>query len=745
MERIRLILASLCLLSAFSSCKKDEEQGVDAPWFDAEELTVNKPQYAAEGYEFPVEASDDVSWTVKKEGTDSDWLTLDEFEGTGSGKVIFSLEENIRPESRTAMLTVDAMAESAGASWQKTVTVIQIGTEPMILVAPEGKVNITFEADDALTFEVTSNIRWKASVTPVSGESGWVTVASGQTGENSGRIVLNVTENSSTENRTAVLSISADDYPDVEASVEIEQGYSGMQFAMAIPGMSGYLPDGEGVMKLSDGTEVDITVSSDENGTSLSFYEMLSAGEHTVETVSAGGNDYVMGALIEVDAAGTVTKVESWDQGLSAFGGETQERPLKISDYEDLTALQAAVASGNSYSGKYLSMTGDITMPETPWEGIGSEDAPFGGIFDGGGFSVDGMIIESSDMTPHALFNAVKGTAGSRAVIRNLCISKSGTDNSSIHSSDGYVSSVAALVQDYTDIVNCINYADVTADATSGNGSKKVGGIISNAYGVSIVIDNCVNYGHVAAIHESNNVNDAGGLIGNARSGSSTERITIKNCRNYGKCEFAGNSGGILGNLDENTDVSRCANYGEIYSYRNSMRVGGVVGSVDVGSDIEISECFNTGAFDGLVNSGGVVGFIKGKVHVMNCYNKGEIKLNGNANTGGVVGHVNDAKPTVSYCYNASDFVSKNGTTGTGGVAGMNTAGNISCVSNCYYESGRGFIKGAGNNTDADGVVEALSTEQMTSGTPFANWDTDIWNFTAGQYPALKNNPEIRQ
>ena len=142
------------------------------------------------------------------------------------------------------------------------------------------------------------------------------------------------------------------------------------------------------------------------------------------------------------------------------------------------------------------------------------------------------------------------------------------------------------------------------------------------------------------------------------------------------------------------------------------------------------------------MNSGGVVGFIKGKVHVTNCYNKGEIKLNGNANTGGVVGHVNDANPVVSYCYNASDFMSKNGASGTGGVAGMNTAGNISCVSYCYYESGRGFVKGAGNNTDAPGVVEALSAEQMTSGTPFSNWDTDIWNFTAGEYPSLKNNPE---
>ena len=738
MKKRGLIFTCFCIMLSVCACKKDVEESVDAPYFDAEDLTVNKPQYAADGYEFPVEASDNVVWTAKKEGTDTDWLTLDSFEGTGSGKVVFSLDENTLPASRTAEITVDAAVESIGASWRKTVTVIQIGTAPMILVSPEGKVNIPFKADDALAFEITSNIKWSASVAKVSGDDGWISIKSGQSGENSGQIVLNVLENATSDSRTATLTVTADEYPDVTVSIEIEQGYSGMQFTMTIPGMSGYLPDGEAVMTLSDGSGLDVTISSDGTGTSLSFYDMLSAGEHTVESVTSGGSDYAMGALIEVDAAGAVIKVESWDQGLSAFGGDTPERPLKIEDFADFEALRTAVNSGISYSGKYIAMTADITMTDTPWDGIGSEERPFDGIFDGGGFKVDGMIIESDNMTPHALFNAVKGTAGNRAVVQNLTIG----ENSSVHSTDGYVSSVAALVSDYSDIRNCVNYAPVTGEALSGNGSKKIAGMVSNAYGVSIVIENCVNHADVTATHDSNNVNDAGGLIGNARSGSSSEHIIVRNCRNYGTCSFAGNSGGILGNIDENTDVLRCANYGAIYSYRNSMRVGGVVGSVDVGSDIEISECFNKGNFDGLVNSGGVVGFIRGKVHVTNCYNKGEIKLNGNANTGGVVGHVNDANPVVSYCYNASDFVSKNGVSGTGGVAGMNTAGNISCVSYCYYESGRGFVKGAGNNTDAPGVVEALSAEQMTSGTPFSNWDTDIWNFTAGEYPSLKNNPE---
>ena len=70
--------------------------------------------------------------------------------------------------------------------------------------------------------------------------------------------------------------------------------------------------------------------------------------------------------------------------------------------------------------------------------------------------------------------------------------------------------------------------------------------------------------------------------------------------------------GGIVGSLsgkkDENTEISDCANYGNI----NGQMVGGVIGQYTRGNTV-IKNCYNTGNVSSSAVSGGILGISFGR------------------------------------------------------------------------------------------------------------------------------------
>ena len=180
-------------------------------------------------------------------------------------------------------------------------------------------------------------------------------------------------------------------------------------------------------------------------------------------------------------------------------------------------------------------------------------------------------------------------------------------------------------------------------------------GYLDNAEVYDVSVENSYFYGHLYIA----------GIAGYAINSN------ISKCYNMSTISCAGQDGaGIAGNAS-GTTITSCGNEGRIIGDHT------VAGMVGYAGDVEISNCYNTGAIgnsDGSANDiGGIVGYDTSFTStISNCSNSG--KINGNSNVGGLGGNVN---ATFEKCFN-SGYVS--GKSYVGGLVGS-TSG---AINNCY-------------------------------------------------------------
>ena len=298
-------------------------------------------------------------------------------------------------------------------------------------------------------------------------------------------------------------------------------------------------------------------------------------------------------------------------------------------------------------------------------------------------------------------------------------------------------------------IDNCTSNVTVNAACVyTANGGANVGGIMGWGGGKGTTVSNCTNHGTVSCgtgiAAEGTLANNVGGVIGGI-SGNADEPASVVNCSNRASVNVHGNGGGVVGNIGSAVTLERLSNYGDVTSTCTNGRVGGVAGNLGA-ANVSLSESFNKGKVSGIkANLGGLVGYAIG-ASVRNCYNSGDVALSSgnNANNGGIVGHKADANAKIEYCYNCGAFIIGDDKTNFGAIAGTNAAADViaSNVKGCYYESGKGAVKGlAKNNEDIATVAEGKTADEMKAGA-FPEWSTTIWSFSSGHYPSLKNNPE---
>ena len=296
------------------------------------------------------------------------------------------------------------------------------------------------------------------------------------------------------------------------------------------------------------------------------------------------------------------------------------------------------VNNGNSYEGKAVLLTSDITL-SGEWEPIGFIDSntdeknpetennkPFKGIFDGCNHTINNLKISSTDNKYNGLFSfVVDGT------IRNITIGK----GSEISGSQG-AGVVGYLYGFKGNISNCINYANIKA--TSGGG---IAGVIAGKH----TIYNCKNYGEITG---------RGGILGGS-NGVDWEQFTdvsntIINCGNYGKVtrgngdHCAGISGYFKGK------ILNCCNKAEIDG--SGMWNAGIVSGIDG----TVENCYNISNVDGEECVGGIAGQSGATLgtSVVNCYSLGEIT--GTKNVGNIIGlKTGIINPEIVNCYTKND------------------------------------------------------------------------------------------
>lgn len=417
-------------------------------------------------------------------------------------------------------------------------------------------------------------------------------------------------------------------------------------------------------------------------------------------------------------------------------GEGTATDPYLISTAEELCAFRDEVNSSANKSTSTLcaKLVENITLVED-WTPIGkatntsSSYVAYGGTFDGGGYTISGLKIDSNDQY-QALFGYVKG-----GTIKNLTVA------GSVTSSKQYTAGIVAYGNPVT-VTNCSNNVSVTATAKG-----SAAGVVAYAYANSEVMD-CTNNGTIIGCGDY-----VGGIVG---AGSGIK--TISNCFNRGSVTNNGTpggyaycTGGIAGNVSGSSTVTRCGNTGDVTSA--IKRTGGVVG----GAAGTISACFNTGTVTGIYGVGGVAGGASTKnVNITDCYNTGAVICEtpsvsfSDSNAKGVGGIIGDPSSTsntgivLTNCYNAGT-VTNNSTTAdvvVGGVIGSSAAKNYSGVAtpnliaakNCYYLDTAG-LPGDGANASAVGMTG--KTEAQLKSTDLVAALGGSYIAKDGDYPIL--------
>ena len=319
------------------------------------------------------------------------------------------------------------------------------------------------------------------------------------------------------------------------------------------------------------------------------------------------------------------------------------------------------------------------------WMPIGGE---FRGVYDGGGFVIDGLTMNNSTDNLGLFKTITKGT------IKNL-----GLTNVNITG----LSYLGGLTG--TSYGNSVDNCYVTGTITSDNAHKRIGGLIGFAGGGDIdhVISNC--YADVEIVGAGD---FSGGFIGNIKKAQSA---TITNCY-------------ALGNTS------------------GSQSIGGFIGKLEASGPILVDNCYSTGNAVGKRYTGGFVGDIRKDVTITNSYSLGNVTEPEGVNSkqlGGFTGAIVDATVKNSYSTGSirSTYLDANSVVQDHLKNGF-VAYQHGTVTDCFFDK---------ETSNRDSSVTALgkTTSEMMTESTFTNWDfASIWEIK-GNYPNLieNSNPNL--
>lgn len=337
--------------------------------------------------------------------------------------------------------------------------------------------------------------------------------------------------------------------------------------------------------------------------------------------------------------------------GLSADPTSWSADPRPISSKAELIYLSEKANTGTaqekaSYLNANYVLTTNINLESCLWDPIGTssstgspENSPannvfFAGSFDGGGFTISGLSISSSEEYL-GLFGTLYYVSASPqvvATVKNLQIEGSvvasggnpvgdyvgsvvGYLNSNalvenVHASvsvsvpNGFSNNVGGLVGRMTD-------SEITESSATGNVSVRsgnVGGLLGNADNSAGSISHSFATGAVALSISSDGDGTAGGLVGSLTA--SIENVyatgTVTTTREGGVSSSNSPAGGLIGATVSTPTVSNVFAAGEVDGF---SPIGGLIGNAD--SNPTVTDGFWDSQTTGLPTSAGSLGTAK--------------------------------------------------------------------------------------------------------------------------------------
>lgn len=390
-----------------------------------------------------------------------------------------------------------------------------------------------------------------------------------------------------------------------------------------------------------------------------------------------------------------------------------ENEKTEFTGYIPITTKADLYNVSNNPSGYYY-LTNDIIFTEEDflpeqgeyynggngWTPIGGGNYRiFDGVFDGNGYSIKGVQVNSSQQSGR--YFGVFGI--NRGQIRNLNVTDTkiiGRINSSMGE---YSGGIVGENQEDGRIENCSFSGEVQA--------YWAGGIAGSNGGT---ITNCSNEGRIKA-------QESGGIAGN----------------NYGLIEKSYNASNQSYLGDNYSNLGAFAgiawqNYGtitECYNVGNIRGSSSIVGITELNRDTgTIKNCFNIGTLQSESLASGIVNLNQGTVE--DCYNAGVIMDVSDSNGGyayaGIAINSEDGNSVVRNVYNMGRITSKHSNT----IAPIVQYGT---VKNAYY------LLEDGENYYPEKKGTALTYEQSIDKSYYGGFDFDgVWEITAGQMPKLR-------
>jgi hypothetical protein len=302
---------------------------------------------------------------------------------------------------------------------------------------------------------------------------------------------------------------------------------------------------------------------------------------------------------------------------------------------------------------------------------IGTSWDAFTGVFDGDGHTISNLTITGGG------YLGLFAYLGSGAEVRNLAVA-----DVNVVGSGTYVGGLAGY--NY--------YGSITTSSSTGtvSGNSSVGGLVGRS-----------SYGSITKSYSTGSVrgtgSNVGGLVGYNYYGSITTSSSTG--------AVSGNSfvGGLVG-YNSYGSITTSYSTGSVSGTGSS--VGGLVGSngdLDTRPGGNVTHCYSTGAVNGALWVGGLVGNnYCGSIDM--SYSTGTV--NGNSYVGGLVGRNSYGSITTSY---STGTVSGTGSN-VGGLVGYNSYGSITTSYSTGTVGGTGSYVGGVVGYNRGDVTQCCST-----------------------------------
>lgn len=438
-----------------------------------------------------------------------------------------------------------------------------------------------------------------------------------------------------------------------------------------------------------------------------------------------------------------------------ACGSGTKLSPYIILNGEQLARLSFIVGSNDKdYTGKYYKLGADILLNDGKvidqkgalvadstelhkWTPIGNSSVAFTGHFDGNGYKISGMFINTTS-SHNGLFGNVSGSVSNLTVENswvtggkytggivglNIGTLENLKNKAAVIGNEECVGGVVGISKSQESkksaiIKNVINYGVV-------NGIKNVGGVAGEAWNTKL--DSTKNFANV------NGKNYVGGIIGKAGYNSVLVRyfITANNSQNYGDVlgkEYVAGFAGICGEQSctsssyslECGNLSNIGNSGSIFAENN---VGGVIGALCRGT---IKSIRNDGNVEGVNYVSGLFGNADFST-TTSLYNTGDVA--GSKYVGGIIGYNKEGVTSSAYSTGSVDGDS---------LVGLMIGYNYNTTMADYYYLEQGDLEPFGENNGGGVATPKTASEMRTE--DFAELVGEAFVYDSGLndgYPVL--------